>query len=144
MIYTRGWLDDKDYVLFGASALANAGLTTMTTDAITVFTKIKSVEGFWGIARFVYIEDDIDYTNFVTRGKTHPHILIPTKERALVESIKYIDKCDEGFLMEALDTYVNWNKEDVSKLEEVAEFYHVSKETVHYWINEMQEYIRSE
>lgn len=137
-------MDDKDYVLFGPAALANAGLTTMTKNTITTFTKVKEIEGCWGVARFVYIDDDIDYTNYVRRDENNPHILIPTKERALVESIKYIDKCDEGFLMEALDTYINWFKGDTSKLEEVAKFYKLPLETLHYWISEMQDYVSSE
>ena len=78
---------------------------------------------------------DTKYTN---PRKTNRYLHEPTKERALVETIKFHDYFNEGILIEALQNYIR-NVEDFSLLYEVAEYFGVSRDDVDYWINEARE-----
>lgn len=66
-------------------------------------------------------------------------VWLPSAERALVDTITFIDKnYIEGALIESLQTYLS-NHNDLSELRHVADFYKLPSETLDYWIKEARE-----
>ena len=67
------------------------------------------------------------------------NLWLPTAERALVDTINFLDKnYIEGPLIESLQTYLS-SHEDLSELYAVAAHYNVPKENIDYWIKEALE-----
>lgn len=77
---------------------------------------------------------EIDYKYELRQSKENPLLLIPSKERAIVECIKWLKYVDEGELIEALKTYLDmfWD----NRIYEVGEHFGISKETLDYWFEE--------
>lgn len=131
--------DDKVRVLCCEAALANNGLTYFDPNYPIVFTEYELLNGkSFGYSKHIY-NNNIDYDNYVRVCSNTDKILIPTKERAIVESIKFKDYCDEGILIEAIKNYLGSFKNFV-ELYKVAQFYNVDKYEIDYWIKEAEEY----
>ena len=77
---------------------------------------------------------EIDYKYELRPSKENPLLLIPSKERAIAECIKYLDYMDEGELIEALKEYLDRFWDD--RIYEVGEHFGVSKEILDYWFEE--------
>ena len=82
--------------------------------------------------------ENIDYEYKVHPSNTDQLILVPSKERALVEYIKNEKWCDEGILIEAMKTYLMWFRND-TELKEVADHFGLDWNTIEYWIKEALE-----
>ena len=133
-------LDDRLYVIAGECALTRNGLTTGNPQYLNVFTKYKQFHNKdLGAARFIYNPKEDNVTDYVTPLPNNKNILLPTKERAIVESIIHIDGCDEGVLLEAINTYLAYfgTKEELIP---VANCFNLSIEQLEYWIQEAKEY----
>ena len=126
---------DKRCTLCGVCALAYNGLITYSVDHYDFMTAHKEIDGANLLYLSYYYSDTIDDTNFTRVDSNDPFILVPTKERAIVEYIKNEKWCDEGILIEALKSYLMWFRND-EELYKVAEHFKVPKETIDYWINE--------
>lgn len=130
---------DHSIVLSGECALQRCGLTTYLSDGIqawTLFTEISGIQNAivsWYFNPFA--ANDMD-TN---PSQSHPNILIPTKERALVEYVMFHEYFDEGILIEGLKSYIYEKNGDTSRLYEEAEKFHLKEETLSYWIKEALE-----
>lgn len=129
---------NKVYVLCGASALANAGLTTMSYTHLDLMTKEESLDGCSLIYLTYYYYENIDYEYKLEPLPENHLVLRPSKERALVEYIKNEKWCDEGTLIEAMKTYLMWFRND-KELHEVADHFSLDWSTVEYWIKEAEE-----
>ena len=74
-----------------------------------------------------------NYLNEMEKG-----VYVPTSERAIIDCMVWQDENrDEGFLIEALQTYQEKHK--VSDLYECADNYLVPHEVVDYWWKEAEE-----
>ena len=71
-------------------------------------------------------------------GQVNPLLLQPSKERAIVENIAHLDWIDEGILIEAMQNYLLWFRND-EKLYKCADHFNVSREAIDYWIREAEE-----
>lgn len=134
------WADryvTKPSVICGQCALARNSLTTQNTVHLDLFTILPEIDGVGAsIVTYIY-RNPIDYDNYVAPMDTNENLLLPTKERAIVEYILVERWCDEGTLIEALKTYLEW-EENREKLYEVADFYGLPRETLDYWIHEAE------
>ena len=94
-----------------------------------------------GVVKYVGVgKGNVDYVNYVTPYYKSPNILIPTKERALVECIKYNTKMiDPGTLLDAVFNYTFGLDPNMELLYEVADFYKLPKEELDKWIQEAEE-----
>jgi len=132
-------LENKKYVMIGDSAMAWNGMSVTGKYTPDLITEYKEIDGLRiaGLVNYFYAED-INYTDYLEPLKEWPNILIPTKERAIVENIKYnLCACDEGYFLDTLERYVNY-KETYNRplLEEVARVLKVPIDKVDYWIEE--------
>lgn len=125
-------------VITGACALARAGLTTGSLKHLDLQTDIKDLDGLQTIPCSFHFNASIDYDYALSPSKSNHVLLQPTKERALVESIKHLDWVDEGILIEALHTYLDYFRDD-EKLYACANHFGVSRDTIDYWIQETLE-----
>lgn len=135
-------LVDKRYVVCCGCALARCGLTYGNGEYLIVFTNEPELNNFdSGVAKFVY-EKSINYEYLLEKSEYNEKILLPEKERAIVESILHIDCADEGELCEAIHTYLNSPVINGSKeaLYEVADFFNVDRKQIDYWITESMDY----
>ena len=129
-------------VLAGACALCRAGLISHNIHDITVFTEKEWLDGVRvSTMGFIYTPK-IDYLKYTHNRPENPCIIIPDKERAIAEYIHNEKYCDEGYLIEALQSYL-WEVEkgrgSLEKLISVGEEFGVKKETMEYWIKEAEE-----
>lgn len=125
-------------VLCSGCALARNGLVTQTPVYLEMFTDREKYDGFsLGVGRYLY-NPDIDYVNYVCPMDSNRLILLPTKERAIVEYVKFEKWCDEGLLIEALKTYDEY-KPDYDLLFFVADFFGVASGVMKQWIIEARE-----
>lgn len=77
--------------------------------------------------------------NFCKMIDEENKVLLPTAERALVDTIAFLDNnYIEGPLIESLQDYLSHHS-DLSELRKVAEFYSLPQEKLDYWINEALE-----
>lgn len=125
-------------VVCNQCALARAGLSASGKVHLDVFTDSKNLNQVTdtGVITY-YFNPDIDYEYEVTPSETNSLLLLPSKERAIVECIKWLYYVDEGVLIEALKTYLDmfWN----DRIYEVGAHFAVSRETLDYWFNEARE-----
>ena len=119
----------------GSYALAQNSLLRFSPNILCVFTDSTILEkvtctGF----DYHYFNPDIDYKQELRPSKKNPLLLIPSKKRAIVECIKWLDYVDEGELIEALKEYLDrfWN----DRIYEVGEHFGISKEILDYWFEE--------
>jgi len=129
---------DEVVVLCCECALSRSGVGMQTGQVVDRFTRFETLDNLdLVVMHFVY-NPNIDFTNYVTPMENNPLILLPTPERAIVESIIYLDYCDEGELILAIQMYIDWKK-NIDLLYEVAEFFKLKKETLDYWIKEARD-----
>jgi hypothetical protein len=136
-------LDDKKYVMTGDSAMTWNGMSVMgkyTPDLITEYKEINGLR-IAGLVNYFYA-DDVNYVDYLTPLKEYPNILIPTRERAIVENVKLdLRACDEGYFLDTLERYVNYRETyNRTLLEEVAYVLKVPMEKVDYWIEESRDF----
>lgn len=129
---------NKTYVMCGASALHYAGLALPNGKCIDLMTQEELLDNCSLSYVTYYYYENIDYEYKLHPSKENPLVLIPSKERALVEYIKNEKWCDEGTLIEAMKTYLMWFRND-KELHEVADHFSLDWSTVEYWIKEAEE-----
>ena len=122
-------------LLVGESALSHNGLVSGYNHYV-INTDIQPMDKVSiGTITFEYWHlNDYLYTTEI-----QSRLFIPTPERAIIDCIIWQNKnYDEGFLIEALQTYQE-QKHDVSDLYECADHYLVPHEVVDYWWQEALE-----
>lgn len=119
----------------GSYALAQNSLICFSPSIFCVFTDSTILEnvtctGF----DYYYRNMAIDYKYELRPSRENSLLLIPSKERAIVECIKWLEYVDEGELIEALKTYLDmfWD----NRIYEVGEHFGISEETLDYWFEE--------
>ena len=127
----------KKYVICNACALFRNGLIYFSSKHLDLFTNIANLNEIRTQVVSYYYNPDIDYEYEVTPSETNPLLLRPSKERALVECIKFLDYVDEGLLIEGLKSYLDYFWDD--KIYEVGEHFGVTKETLDYWFQEARD-----
>lgn len=122
-------------VVTGEHAFARCGLTTTFILNVQCETDIEYINGC-GVC-FVHYYCNKNAKNYCEThpSSVNPNILVPSKERAIVDYIMYRDNFDEGILIEGLMSYLNYNK-DLTKLYEVAKHLHLPKKELDYWLEE--------
>ena len=133
--------DGKKHVLVGVSAFAHVGLTTCLSSVLQCSTLYTGIEGIHCPVVEWYFNPFAD-KNFedTTPSPKSPNILIPTKERAIVEYMLLHEKFDEGILIEGLKDYDYLNNGDWSKVYALAPKYLLKSYYVDYWIKEAREW----
>lgn len=104
---------------------------------LDMYTEIKTLHRFNMVYLMYFYTKHIDYEYCLRPSSTNPLILVPSKERALIEYMRDEYLCDEGILIEALKNYIMWFRDD-TLLHEAAEHFGVSWDTVLYWIHEAE------
>ena len=135
-------LDKKKYVLTGDSALNYCGISVTGNFLPDLMTENEIAGGFRiaGRCNYHYVPN-IDYENYVTPLPEVPLILIPTRERAIAENIKYdLAFIDEGYFCDALERYQHSSLFNYELLLEVAEHFGVPKEKIDYWLEESSDF----
>ena len=129
--------DGNRHVICMQCALARTGLTLTDGDTLDLWTPYPEIDGVSTLLiRYLY-HSAIDYEYELTPEKTNPYLLRPSKERALIEYIQCERWCDEGELIEGLQTYLAYfyNEE---KLMAAARHFGVPWETVKYYLHEAE------
>lgn len=128
-------LVDAPMVVCAEAALNFAGLVIFNSEHLIFQTCEKELGsrsfGYYSL----YYNHNIDYRYKIRPFKDNPNLLLPTKERALVECILHLDWVDEGLLIEALKDYMerHWNEKEFY---EVADHFGLDRETLEYWLKE--------
>lgn len=131
------YVRDKEYVVCGICALVRNGLIIANKEHLDLFTAFPEIDGLDAFAvRYIY-NPDIDYEYEVSPSFTNPLILLPSKERALVEYLICGKYCDEGILIEALKSYLMWFR-NLEKLYRTAAHFGLRREVLDYWIQEAE------
>jgi len=125
----------KCYVITGACAFARNGLIYASVTHLDLQTDIKEMDGFCTQVSGFHYNPEIDYEYCVTESPTNPLLLLPTKERAIVECIRHLDWIDEGFLIEGLKDYINYFW-DSRLLLQAAQHFSLSYDELEYWLEE--------
>lgn len=125
-------------VLCGPCALTRAGLTTYSAQLLFLETPYQIIDGVSTVYITYWYYENIDYEFELTQSKSNPLILQPSKERAIVEFIQCEKWCDEGILLEALNSYLLWFRND-ERLYECADHFGLARSTLDYWIKEALE-----
>lgn len=128
---------DEKRVTCGNYALAGAGLISWNLIHLDLMTDDAEFDNFDMVYITYYYYPKIDYEHWVTESRQNPLILQPTKERAIVEYILNEKWCDEGILIEALKSYLEFFRND-EELYEVADFFGLKREVLDYWITEAE------
>lgn len=128
-------ITEGKHVLCGPCALARAGLVTYSTELLYLQTPYRELDGVSTIYITYWFVETIDYDYCLECVAGNTHLLQPSKERAIVEYMVCSNWCDEGILIEALKSYLQWFRDD-EKLYECANHFGVEKDTIDYWINE--------
>ena len=131
------FLVQKPTVVCNACAMGRAGLSNCITWKLDLWTSYESLhKADIGLAVYYY-KENIDYDNYLIPDKDNPFILVPTKERAIVEAI-IDDMLDEGILIESIQNYLQFFC-NMDLLYEVADFYKLDRDTLEYWLQEARE-----
>ena len=130
--------EERDYpvVIVGFDALARNGLVSGYNSAVIntnhKFMNKVQVNGL--IFEFYHLWDNENYLTEIS-----PNLYLPTAERAIIDCMVWQkENMDEGFLIEALQTY-QYNGHKVEDLYECADHYLVPHEVVDYWWKEAEE-----
>lgn len=126
---------DKVVVCCSSTALARNGLVMFDVIHLDLQTKEKELDKMsFGCFKMFY-NSTIDFKYCLTESPSNKLILLPSKERAIVECIKHLDWIDEGLLIEGIKNYIAyfWNEK---LLYETAKHFDVPRETIDYWIEE--------
>ena len=124
-------------VICGHCSLIRNGLVIGNSAHLDLFTCYMELHRVETLAFTYYYNSFIDYKYEVTPSKSNPKLLLPSKERAIVECIKFLDNVDEGLLVEALKSYLDYFWDD--RIYEVGLHFGVSRETLDYWFQEAKE-----
>lgn len=131
----------QNFVCCGPTALTRAGLLTLipgTVGCWTSNTRLHDIYAFYTHFFFnPYKDERIDWD--LIPEKNAPNILVPTKERAILECIEFKDYFYEGYILEAVQNYKEWYDLDYDILRANAERYHVSLDELDKWIKEAEE-----
>lgn len=127
------------HVICNCCALARNGLTSYNSEHLDVFSDKSEKLGKVFSASIItyYFNPNIDYEYDVKPLETNPLLLLPSRERAIVECIKWLDYVDEGVLIEALKDYLDYFWD--SRIYDVGNHFDVNKETLDYWFKEARE-----
>ena len=119
------------------TAVARNGLTFLSTGYLNLATDKSELQSIRSNS-FCYIYyPDLDREHYLVPSASNPDLLIPTRERAIVDYIKLQENYgDEGILIESLQTYLADYSIDLPKLYEVAAFLKLPREELDYWLNE--------
>lgn len=120
----------------GYSSLCFTGLVADKPRAIDVATCNDELNGCEGKTKRYHYREYAKDRRYLNR---RDDMEIPTEERALVEYMLYPDEMDEGALIWALQTYIELKHKDLNLLYKVADYFHLPRETVDYWIKEAEE-----
>lgn len=122
-------------LLVGSSALAANGLVSGYAGYF-VLTPVKPMDGVpLNNVVFEYYHFHDDYS----LREIQPRLYVPSAERAIIDCMTWQEENkDEGFLIEALQTYQEQGHK-VSDLYECADHYLVPYEVVDYWWKEAEE-----
>lgn len=141
-IRNMNYMKDKQYVICSNTALDYWGLTLRYVSTLYVLTDKEELDDlhFLGLVVYQY-SPNINYTDYLIPYEENPKILFPTRERAIIETIKLgINKTiDEGTFVEALYAYKDGLYYDYNLLIQVADFFKVDRTTVDYWLEECEE-----
>lgn len=125
----------KRAVLTGTCALARDGLVYANSQHLEMQTDEIQLKDLRTVPCNFFYNKDIDWEYELTESPSNHLLLLPSKERALVECIKHPNWCDEGILIEALKSYLMWFRDD-EKLYKCADHFGVVRDVIDYWINE--------
>ena len=125
-------------VLCGPCALTRAGLVTYSVELLFLETPYKEIDGVSAVYITYWYYENIDYEYELTPSSYNSLVLQPSKERAIVEFMQCERWADEGILIEALHTYLDYFRDD-EKLYACADHFGVSRYTIDYWIQETLE-----
>lgn len=137
-------LTPMPYVLTGIGSMCYSGISLAGVYFPELLTNVERLGGF-KIEDFVYYhyESNLNINDYVTPMKGFEFILIPTKERSIVENIKYnLDYIDEGYFLEALEIYKLSPFFNYELLKEVSNCLGVNMVKVDYWLEECYGAIR--
>lgn len=123
------------HVACGSYALAYNGLTTYSWNHPDLMTSYKELDGVNLYYLSYYYFDKIDYCFRLRRIEESSFILMPSKERAIVEYVLGEKWRDEGILLEALTTYLQYFYDD-SELWTVARHFDLAEKELRYWLGE--------
>ena len=130
-----------DNILNGVMTLSSAanrvGLCYFNSWFLDLATDNYELDGIrFPMCRYIYYPD-LDREHYLVPSASNPDLLIPTRERAIVDYIKLQENYgDEGILIESLQTYLADYSIDLPKLYEVAAFLKLPREELDYWLNE--------
>lgn len=134
-----GDMCDSPRVLIGDQAVWRNGLTTAVLETLQLSTLKTGITGnMCSVVNWYFNPWAKNYMHTRPSG-THPNILIPSKERALVEFIIFHDYFNEGILIEALQSYIYEKGDDLDELYKVASDFKIKKSLVDYWLQEARE-----
>ena len=128
-------------VLTGESAMVYSGLSKTLNYMPDVLTDIYALRNLRmaGLVNYCY-EENIDYVNYLNPMEGNSRVLIPTKERAIIENIKHdLEFIEEGSFLDSLLGYVESPFYNRELLEEVAKHFNVSMEKVDKLVEEALE-----
>lgn len=125
----------KKAVITGVCALARNGLVYANATHLDLQTDELRLDKLHTVPCNFFYNANIDWNYDLSKSESNPLLLLPSKERAIIECIQHISWCDEGILIEALKTYLMWFRDD-KKLYACADHFAVPRDTVDYWINE--------
>lgn len=127
----------EPYVICGVCALARNGLVYANAEHLELFTEYRELDRLNTLAFAYFYNPGIDYEYELSRSVSNPLLLLPSKERALAECIRFADNVDEGFLIEGLKSYLDNFWDD--RLYDVAGYFGVTREKLDYWLREARE-----
>lgn len=139
------------YVVMFERALWKNGLTYLYTPQLSLATLGEDINGLGTFAAIFINNPWFQWYDYTTPSPKSENILYPNAERALVDSIIFVDQCDQGVLIESLrnyyDRYKSWNglHEMLKHYHEAfdhtfIDFYSKFKDKLNYWISEAEDY----
>lgn len=134
--------DGTKLVMCGTSAMCYNGMSIAGVYQPDILVENEELDGLRlaGHVNYYYVKD-IDCTNYLTQLKEVQNILIPSRERAIVECIKYnLRFTNETYFCDSFERYLNGNLYNEKMLKEVANHFKVPYSDIEYWISESIDY----
>lgn len=129
-------------VVTGEAALNYCGLSTTGNYMPCIITPHRELDNLQlpGVVKYFYLDDILPELE-TKQSPFSPNILLPSRERALVDCIRLdLRQIDEGLF---LDSFVYYLRDDEStRLFSVAQLLHVPADKVQRWIKEAKDYAR--
>lgn len=130
---------EMECILAGETALFRSGLTYAQSYTLDVWTDYEDIpNGLFAVFVRYYqnpLAKDFKYT---IKSPANDKVHEPTKERAIVETIKFHEYFNEGILIEAIQSYIAYNP-SMALVYEVADYFNVPRDDIDYWFNEARE-----